>query len=56
MPLGTILGTLAGSAVISLVLKDRSLTDCLAVGSGFGHPLDLVRKARDAETPGREET
>lgn len=37
VPLGTILGTLAGSAVISLVMKDRSLTDCLAVGSGFGY-------------------
>lgn len=37
VPLGTILGTLAGSAVISIVLSGRSLTDCLAVGSGFGY-------------------
>lgn len=37
VPLGTILGTLAGSALISTVLSGRSLTDCLAVGSGFGY-------------------
>lgn len=37
VPLATILGTLAGSALISLVLADRSLTDCLAIGSGFGY-------------------
>ena len=33
----TILGTLAGSAAVSLILTHRSLTDCLAVGSGFGY-------------------
>lgn len=37
LPVMTILGTLAGSAVVSLVLHHRSLTDCLAVGSGFGY-------------------
>lgn len=37
LPVMTILGTLAGSAVVSLVLSHRSLTDCLAVGSGFGY-------------------
>ena len=37
LPLMTILGTLAGSAVVSLILSHRSLTDCLAVGSGFGY-------------------
>ncbi len=37
LPLATIVGTLAGCAVISLVFSHRSLTDCLAVGSGFGY-------------------
>lgn len=37
LPVMTILGTLAGSAIISLLLQERSLTDCLAVGSGFGY-------------------
>ena len=37
MPLATILGTLAGSALVSVVLSGRSLTDCLAVGAGFGY-------------------
>ncbi len=37
LPLMTILGTLAGSAVVSLLLSERSLTDCLAIGSGFGY-------------------
>lgn len=37
VPVGTIVGTLLGSALISLVLQGRSLTDCLAVGSGFGY-------------------
>lgn len=37
LPIMTILGTLAGSAVVSLILTHRSLTDCLAVGSGFGY-------------------
>ena len=37
LPVMTILGTLAGSAVVSLILAHRSVTDCLAVGSGFGY-------------------
>lgn len=37
VPLATILGTLAGSALISVFLQGRSLTDCLAVGAGFGY-------------------
>lgn len=37
LPAMTILGTLAGCAAASLLLSHRSLTDCLAVGSGFGY-------------------
>ncbi len=37
LPVFTILGTLAGVALASLILSTRSLTDCLAVGSGFGY-------------------
>lgn len=37
LPIMTILGTLAGSAAVSLILTHRSLTDCLVVGSGFGY-------------------
>lgn len=37
VPLATILGTLFGSALISFIIQGRSLTDCLAVGSGFGY-------------------
>lgn len=37
LPIMTILGTLAGSAAVSLILTHRSLTDCLAVDSGFGY-------------------
>ena len=37
VPLATILGTLAGSVLISFALQGRSITDCLAVGSGFGY-------------------
>ena len=37
LPLLTILGTLAGAAAVSLVLPHRQLTDCLAIGSGFGY-------------------
>lgn len=38
VPLATIIGTLAGSALISLVISGKSLTDCLAVGSD----LDII--------------
>lgn len=37
LPLMTIVGTLAATAVAALGLPHRSLTDCLAVGSGFGY-------------------
>jgi uncharacterized membrane protein YbjE (DUF340 family) len=37
LPIITIVGTLIGSALVSLLLKQRSLTECLAVGSGFGY-------------------
>ncbi len=37
LPVMTILGTLAGCAAVSLVLGHRQLTDCLAIGSGFGY-------------------
>lgn len=37
VPLATIAGTFAGVSVISLFLPQRSLTDCLAVGAGFGY-------------------
>lgn len=37
LPVLTIAGTLAGSTVASLVLPARTLSDCLAIGSGFGY-------------------
>lgn len=37
LPVCTIVGTLAGCALLSLFLPHRSLTDCLAVGSGLGY-------------------
>lgn len=37
LPVMTILGTLAGCVVASLFLNGRTMTDCLAVGSGFGY-------------------
>ena len=37
LPVRTILGTLAGCAVVSLFLSHRSVTDCMAVGAGFGY-------------------
>lgn len=37
LPVMTILGTLAGTAVVSLFLSHRSVADCMAVGSGFGY-------------------
>ncbi len=37
LPIMTILGTLSGCAIVSLFLSHRSLSDCLAVGSGFGY-------------------
>jgi len=37
LPLMTILGTLTGCIAVSLFLKERSVSDCCAVGSGFGY-------------------
>lgn len=37
LPLLTITGTLLGCAIISLFMSNRSLSDCMAVGSGFGY-------------------
>lgn len=37
LPVCTILGTLAGCAVVSLLMSHRSPTDCMAVGAGFGY-------------------
>ena len=37
VPLGTIVGTLLGVYLVSFFLSNRSATDCLAVGSGFGY-------------------
>ena len=37
LPLMTIVGTLAATAIASIGLPHRSLTDCLARGSGFGY-------------------
>lgn len=37
LPVMTILGTLAGCAVVSLFFSHRSVADCMAVGSGFGY-------------------
>ncbi len=33
----TILGTFAGVIAVSFFIKDKSITECLAVGSGFGY-------------------
>ena len=37
LPVMTIVGTLCGCAIASLLLGGRSIFDCLAVGSGFGY-------------------
>lgn len=37
LPVMTIFGTLAGSALASLVLTHRGMAECMAVGSGFGY-------------------
>ena len=37
LPLMTIVGTLIATAIAAVGLPGRSLTDCLAVGSGFGY-------------------
>jgi uncharacterized membrane protein YbjE (DUF340 family) len=37
LPLMTIVGTLAGCGAANLMLPHRALTDCMAIGSGFGY-------------------
>lgn len=37
LPLFTILGTLAGSALAGILLMNRTLPECMAVGSGFAY-------------------
>lgn len=37
LPLVTIVGTLGGSMAAELILPHRSLSDCLAIGSGMGY-------------------
>ena len=37
LPLMTMVGTLTATAIVSLAMPHRNLTDCLAVGSGFGY-------------------
>jgi uncharacterized membrane protein YbjE (DUF340 family) len=37
LPLMTMLGTFLGVIVVGFFLKDRSLAECLAIGSGFGY-------------------
>jgi len=37
LPLMTILGTWLGVLAVSFFLKNRTMADCLAVGSGFGY-------------------
>jgi len=37
LPVMTIVGTLAATAIAAIGLPHRSLADCLAVGSGFGY-------------------
>ncbi len=52
LPLVTVVGTLAGSALVSLLLSGRSLNDCLMVGSGFGYyslSTILITEYRGAE-------
>mgnify|MGYP002524729564 FL=1 len=52
LPLGTIIGTFAGAAVASLILRGRSMPDCVAVGSGLGYyslSSIFITKYRGAE-------
>ncbi len=37
VPLGIVIGSLLGAALVGIFYKDLSLTDSLAVGSGFGY-------------------
>lgn len=37
LPVMTIMGTLLGTAVVGLLVSDHSVSECMAVGSGFGY-------------------
>ena len=37
LPVGTILGTLTAVALVSFLFSHRTMTECMAVGSGFGY-------------------
>lgn len=52
VPIATTIGTFAGVALISLLLPDRTLTDCLSVGAGFAYyslSSILITEFRGAE-------
>lgn len=52
LPIATILGTISACALISIILYKRSLTDCLALGTGFGYyslSSILVTESKGAE-------
>ena len=55
LPLGTVAGTLAGAAAVSLMLAHRSAGDCLATGHGGTpgqhHPRTADAAARPAAGP-----
>lgn len=37
LPVATILGTLSAAALVSLILPHRSVSECMAIGSGMGY-------------------
>lgn len=52
LPLMTIVGTLAGCAITTTLLPHRSMSDCLAVGSGMGYyslSSVLITQSKGAE-------
>lgn len=54
LPVMTILGTLAGCAAASLILGHRQLSDCLAIGSGFGYYSLSSTSSRSTVVPSWE--
>jgi|SRR5690554_924312 uncharacterized membrane protein YbjE (DUF340 family) len=52
VPLATTVGTFGGVALVSLLMPERSLTDCLSVGAGFAYyslSSILITEFRGAE-------
>lgn len=52
VPIATTIGTFSGVALVSLILPDRSLADCLSVGAGFAYyslSSILITEFRGAE-------